>query len=403
MVFRDRWRWLALAIFASSSSILVLAHGLLAGGSGTTATILILSTAGLFLVADCRSIEHDFCDFCFVAFAGYVALSVALHPLPDFRELVLLALALLCYPAGRLFKISVLDSIFPTVTLAIATIGCIAVLTAFLNGNISPLGKPEVFGELAAAPTQFMLPYVLAVGMLLVQEKIAMDWRVAALIAALAAIYAAAMVRFTFVAALGAGAVLAVARSWAIRRRIIIAGLMLVAAIAIGQVSRLSTALKFGGMAAYSIRSGAPIDPNCAHIELFNSIEVRKTLYRDWLRLILGSNDLTGIGLDGFMKHTCYPENEVHNDVLQVALEFGWPAAGLFVFLIAMAFVRLARAMSDERARFGLFALSFLVLMSMAHGRVSRDYPLFFFIGYAMQFAASAAPRATKSAAETSI
>src|SRR5262249_24106914 len=111
--------------------------------------------------------------------------------------------------------------------------------------------------------------------------------------------------------------------------------------------------------------------------------EVRRALYRNWVELLPDSG-LLGIGLDGFVHRSCRKMEQVHNTLLQIVLEFGWPAAGLFAFTIATGFARLFQARAEEQARFGLFALSFLTLMSMAHGQVSRERELFFFIGYAV-------------------
>lgn len=216
------------------------------------------------------------------------------------------------------------------------------------------------------------------------------------MLAAITFVFAAAMVRFTFAAALIAAAVVGLVSSPQTRRLMLAGGLAVLLVIAAGLISRPSTAMLYANFAARSlgIGSSAPLQtddvasaasPECQPIEEANSIEIRKALYREWFRLMPQSG-LTGIGLDNFNQRSCMPKYEVHNDALQIALEFGWPAGGLFVLLISSAIFRLLRARSDERARFGLFALSFLVLMSFAHGRISRDFLLFFFIGYAVQF-----------------
>jgi O-antigen ligase len=205
------------------------------------------------------------------------------------------------------------------------------------------------------------------------------------------------MVRFTFVAAIAAAAVLGLVSSRAVRRSILAGTGVFVILIGLGLIARPSTAMLYARFVAQTLGVGSsavptgvaatPVSTDCPRIDENNSIEVRKVLYREWLRLVV-EPDLTGIGLDGFKRLSCRPNEEVHNDILQIALEFGWPAAGLFGFLVIVEIMRLFLARNEDTARFGLFALVFLVLMGAAHGRISREFLLFFFLGYAVQFGA---------------
>lgn len=393
--FGDRWRWAALAIFVSSAALPVLAHGLFGSGSGTTGAILAVSLGALFVVGNWRQLESDFSDMFFVAFLGYAVLSSLTHPWADLRESALFTMVLLSYPAGRLFRTASVDPAFGKIVLFIAMVGGAFTALALAQGSLDYLGgKPRVFGEYAAAPAQFMTPAVIAVGAIASREKLRFNWLPAIAILLLFAVFAAAMVRFTFIAAFGAGLVLALVSAPRVRRWSLIAIASLILVVAIGQVLRPTAAIKMMGFAAQSLGlSAAPpalAQPNaktsnevCPPIDEDNSIEVRKAVYRDWLRLLPATGGM-GIGLDGFIHLSCRTAEEVHNDLLQIVLEFGWPAAGLFSSLLVIAFVRLIRDRHDEQARFGLFALTFLLLMSMAHGRVSRDAPFFFFVGYAI-------------------
>jgi hypothetical protein len=92
-----------------------------------------------------------------------------------------------------------------------------------------------------------------------------------------------------------------------------------------------------------------------------------------------------GIGLDGFSNAPCQEKLQVHNSVFQAALEFGWiggAALALMIFLAGGLLLPLAR--HDAEVRFVLCSLIYVVLLSMAHGRISRDALLFLFLGYAV-------------------
>lgn len=389
-------RWAALALFVSAGPINILLHGLFGSGSLMTATVLFASLAALFVLGDWRSLRQDVCDMCFIAFVGYAAISSAVHPWADAKEVILFSMSLLSYCAGRLFAAHAVEPIFSKVALTIATVGAILMVGAMLQGSLDIVGKPLLFGTISAAPVQFAVPFFLAIGAILAREKIVVRPLSLTLIAILAVAFAAAMVRFVFVAALGAFLVLALVSQRSIRRLVVAAMVALLVALAIGLASRPQVALKYKELAERALGISNSNEPvfappanigpaaeGCPPIDETNSIEVRKALYRNWAQLIPDSG-LLGIGLDGFMHRSCRPMEQVHNTLLQIVLEFGWPAAGLFSFILVTAFVRLFRARSEEQARFGLFALSFLVLMSMAHGNVSRDRDMFLFIGYAV-------------------
>jgi hypothetical protein len=85
------------------------------------------------------------------------------------------------------------------------------------------------------------------------------------------------------------------------------------------------------------------------------------------------------------MKFSCIKLTEVHNSVLQAAVEFGWLGGSLLVALIVVAtgsIFPLARY--DDASRFVLCGLAFVVLLSLAHGRISRDGVLFALLGCAV-------------------
>ena len=130
-----------------------------------------------------------------------------------------------------------------------------------------------------------------------------------------------------------------------------------------------------------------------------NSIAIRKVLVQDALFLIPRSGWI-GTGLDSFMKFSCIKLTEVHNSVLQAAVEFGWLGGSLLFALVIVAQVRLfPLARYDDASRFVLCGLAFVVLLSLAHGRVSRDGVLFALLGCAVGLReTSRAPAPARSA-----
>jgi hypothetical protein len=147
--------------------------------------------------------------------------------------------------------------------------------------------------------------------------------------------------------------------------------------------------------------------PSCSlTINMDDSVAIRKLLLRDALVLIQNAGWI-GTGLDSFMKLSCIKQTEVHNSILQAAVEFGWLGAFLLLLLIVSAGASiLVPAMGDGASRFVLCSLSFVVLMSFAHGRISRDAVLFAFLGCAVGLKERSkrlgpAYRGTESAAAT--
>jgi len=85
------------------------------------------------------------------------------------------------------------------------------------------------------------------------------------------------------------------------------------------------------------------------------------------------------------MKFSCIKSTEIHNSILQAAVEFGWLGGALLLALIVVAgSTMLSLARHDDASRFVLCSLAFVVLLSLAHGRVSRDGVLFALLGCAV-------------------
>jgi O-antigen ligase len=147
---------------------------------------------------------------------------------------------------------------------------------------------------------------------------------------------------------------------------------------------------------------GSEKPPSCyLKINLRNSIAIRKVLVQDALFLIPTSGWI-GTGLDSFMKFSCIELTEVHNSILQAALEFGWLGGSLlFVMVVMAAGPMFPQVRQDDVARFVLCSLAFVVLVSLAHGRVSRDALLFAFLGCAVSLRETAGARAPATSAVT--
>jgi hypothetical protein len=112
-----------------------------------------------------------------------------------------------------------------------------------------------------------------------------------------------------------------------------------------------------------------------------NSVAIREALLRDAF-FMLPTSGLFGRGLDGFMQRTCIPSHQIHNSPLQAFVEFGWLGGSLFFLLIVSSLVSLSgSARHDDASRFLFCGLVFVVVLSLAHGRFSRDAAVFAFLG----------------------
>jgi hypothetical protein len=217
-------------------------------------------------------------------------------------------------------------------------------------------------------------------------------------------IFTASLVRFTFIALAGAlfmAAILSEARQ---RKHVATIAVVILVAITAGLFARSDRARlsavdameqpsamerpsgKRSPGEAGSAGSTEPEQPPSCYLNVNprNSIMIRKVLIRDAVFLIPGSGWI-GTGLDSFMKFSCIERTEAHNSVLQAAVEFGWLGGALLLLIIAVAvgpILPLARY--DDATRFVLCSLVFVILLSFAHGRLSRDGVLFSFLGAAV-------------------
>ena len=184
-----------LAIIVSSGSIIVI----VSGGSLVTASILvgsILAAAALNRYRDFRIIDIDllFAIFCFAIVASF-----ALNGYRDPKEAGLLFLSLLAYLVGRFAPTGMRRTSFTFVTAVIVFIGAVATIISLATQEVA-LFKPIVFGSDHSA-----IVFLSSLSFLIIAlASTEMNQRRATVIAMFLAlplgIFAAAQVRFTFVA-----------------------------------------------------------------------------------------------------------------------------------------------------------------------------------------------------------
>ncbi|MDI3566265.1 O-antigen ligase family protein [Bradyrhizobium sp. Arg816] len=382
------------ALLISANSVAVFSHGVFGLGSTFTAIYLIVVTGSLIWLGKWRSTSLNVADYLAIALFLCCGLSLALHPPADYKDLALLVLSFAAYPAARGLTTPLYGQTFMSVLAVIAAVGAVATTIA-LSTDLSALhGKAMVFDKYSHAPAQFTI--LVSLALVCISLAGVSLRRIAAPAVPLVCIFAAAQVRFAFIALMVALVVGFAARP-AQRFRIMgIIGLITIS-ISAGALLRGSTTLKFLRYAETSLvlpitqmgqeskspqSSETEIDSpsqGCSQVNLDNSIDIRKRIYSQAAAL-LPSAGLTGIGFNEFAKRSCVGA-EVHNSILQMAVEFGLPAALLFVLLILSVFRSLWLQRGNTEAALALCVLTFALLMSLVYGRVSEDCLLFFALG----------------------
>ncbi len=283
----------------------------------------------------------------------------------------------------------VVRSVFERVTAAIVLLGAVFTADEIFRQWNGPPGKPFVFG-FNAAGTYFMMSLSLLILALVTVDKPRPERTaiVCAVIFLPTAIFAAAMVRFTFIALAGSLLVAMIMAESGRRWHVLAVGFTIFFAVIAGLGARYSTTKIY---ATYVLEqpvetgAGATEMPSCRlTVNTRNSIAIRQALARDAMHLIPTAG-LLGTGLDSFLRFSCIKAHQVHISVLQWAVEFGWLGGTFFVMLIGIVIHRVAPyAKGDGAIRFILCSLVFLVLVSLAHGRASRDSALFALLGCAV-------------------
>ena len=331
-------------------------------------------------------------DYIFFLFLLTISFSFAFNgQSSNTKECELLALSLSAYPACRLITetdLTIGRPSFIAVSSLIVVLGTVATGFAVFQQWDDPHGKPFVFG-FDAAPTYFLqsLSFLILAGVTVGNLTMRRTAIVSALIFLPMAIFAASLVRFTFLA-------LAVSLFVAIffsgvgqRKHVFVIGAVILLAIATGLTARYAKARL---IADYALEQSSGVvtwkrPPSCdLKINPKNSIAIRKALSLDALFLMPRAGWI-GTGLDSFMNFSCIKQTEVHNSSLQAAVEFGWMGGALFVLIVVFTGVAiLPLARHGGAPLFVLCGLVFVVMLSLAHGRLSRDAVLFALLGTAV-------------------
>jgi hypothetical protein len=397
----------ALALLFSPNAVfgMVFTAAGVTGSSLFTAAFYISCIAGITLLS-LRRITLLPADYAFVLLLLAVIGSFAMNGTTTSpKESALLFVSLAAYPACRFISVEALREIrisFGTVSGAIAAIGAIATTYAIVQQWPVTHGKPVVLGADAGA-TFFLVALGYAVLVLTTQPlTLRQSVLLSALIFLPTAIFAAALVRFSFVALLASLVFAALLSPGSQRPRIAIIVTSIVLAMMAGILCRsdkipvligfmtektatrditASPASPTGGAA--TVTTGI-VPPSCTMaVNMKNSFAQRKALWRDSVYLIPFAGAV-GIGLDGFMKYSCMIGFPPHSSLMQALIEFGWIGGLALLVMGVLGFAGLyPRARHDENFRFILCTLAYAVMISFAHGRISRDMVLFAMLGLA--------------------
>jgi len=382
------------AILVAPNSVLILCFGLagVSGNSLVTGAFFTVTTAAVGRLCFRRDIVLLPADYLFLSLLLCILSSFAFNGwTSDAKEYELLVLSLAAYPACRFISradIASARSAFIWATGMIAFLGTVVTAVTLWQQWDDQHGKPYVFG-FDAAGTYFLGSLCFLVIVLVTSGRLTM--RRTALISALiflpTAVFAAALVRFTFLALAGTLCLATILSEAKQRKYITAVALVILVAIAAGLLARYDKASIYANYVLEQPSGDVGLErpPSCyLKVNIRNSIAIRKVLIQDAVFLIPRSEWL-GTGLDSFMKFSCIKSTEVHNSFLQATVEFGWLAGSLLVFLIVVAGSSiLPIARYDDAARFVLCSLAFVVLLSLAHGRISRDGVLFALLGCAV-------------------
>jgi len=378
---------ISLALLLSANVVAVFAHGWLGTGSLFTGAYLVILTGFLALFGRWRSLL--FADFLWLCLCGLLGISAILHS-PAASEAALLALALAAYPASRGLSGVMQKRSFLLILIAMVGAGTVLTLLAF-NTEASRLhGRPLIFGQYDHALTQFAL--LLALLLFAFACSAIRIERIAPLCVVPIATFAAAQVRFVFIAIVGSLVLAAMIGPSERRRFGVIVGLVM-SSVLVGALCRpdatavytkyageslgsLATAQSLGSLAT----AQSPAD-GCALVNPNNSLDIRLQVYREALAA-LPEAGAAGIGLGRFAERSCV-KSQVHNTILQTALELGIPAGLVLVSFIIVVWVPLSLAARQSRnALFALCVLSFAVLLSMVYGTLASSGFLFVALGY---------------------
>jgi hypothetical protein len=382
------------AVLVAPNSVLVLCFGLTgsSGNSLVTGAILTIATVTVGLLCFRPDIAFLPVDYLFLALLLCILSSCAFNGwTSNAKEYALFFLSLSAYPACRFVtRADIVSSrhSFIWATGTIVLLGTAVTAIALWQQWDDQHGKPYVFG-FDAAGTYFLGSLCFLVIALVTAGGLTM--RRTALISSLlfvpTAVFAAALVRFTFLALAGTLCLAFILSEARQRKYVVAVSLAIFVAVAAGLLARYDKASLYADYVLEQSSGDVGLEkpPSCyLKVNVRNSIAIRKVLVQDAVFLIPRSEWL-GTGLDSFMKFSCIKSTEVHNSFLQATVEFGWLAGSLLVVVIVVAASSmLPIARYEDAARFVLCGFAFVVLLSLAHGRISRDGVLFALLGCAV-------------------
>jgi O-antigen ligase len=377
-----------LALPLMHTPVLVLLYGL-AGSGGNSVITASTSVIGLGLLAviGWRRMSFALIDAIFVALVLAMLAALYLHPSTASRnEMIALALSLISYPAARCMtvkQINVYSIRYGIVFVAglVVLVGTPLLLLELVRQWDSVRGHVAVFG-LDAAPTLFAqcLGFLLIAASTSKLNSQTTRWVCSALLIP-TAIYAACMIRLTFVAMFAAILLAAVLSDR--RCRVLAIALTLVLAIGCGLAARAQMSMTFARFVLEETaeRTAEGRAPSCGlAINDNNSIAIRKALFKDVVAMI-PSAGLFGQGLDSFENFSCI-KTFPHNVFLQSLAETGFFGGGLLIVLVITCFAGLVPiARQDRNAALMLCCLAYIIIIMAASGQLSGSGELFLLLG----------------------
>jgi hypothetical protein len=404
------------AVLSSAALIFIFGAFGLRGNSSITGSYLVIAVVGAFFLGRQKGDRFTLTSMdAVVAVFATAAVIASLEHFDegDFKEYMLLAInSILAYAAGRFLSNSVLSSIqrrLLQISTPLVAAACIATAPNLI-GEI--YARPFVFGFFHAA-TVFCIAFgymVIAYIYSDIEWRSKMSLLFFVLIVSATAVFVASTVKFVLIA-IAITALFSLAcsiyRSVTIWRRVTLVLAAMTFGVVVGTVSRYSFVVKIDdqlsntGVFSGSVKPGQNVvkverrapparsDPSISYppscnktFDLNNSIAIRRALLGDAF-FFLPKAGVFGFGLDSFARMSCFEGYQIHNSVLQAIVEFGWIAGIALIILIIIPFKQfLFRQQEfDVNLLFLLSCIAFTTLLSLTYGQISRELPLFLFLG----------------------
>lgn len=380
-----------LAVIVSSGAIIVLLYGAfgITGNQVVTAAILLVPTVALFFCGHLAGFRPNLIDGLFVGFVICVCVTTLINGISAIKELQLLFLSLLHYPAARFLAVREPQWTFVATTGAIVTAGAVATGIALVQQTGFMIGKPVVFGFGHAATVFSISLCFFAISLL--SNSMNSGHILGACIALFvpAAIFAASQVRFVFAVLAVTFAVMAIVT----QRK---SGFLIMATLGVAILTGLAANYRVTALhverdilgrsqivddAEVAKDPGSAAQAACLGPGSYNnSVAIRRALLNDAITQIPLSG-FFGSGLASF-RSACLGRESPHNSLLQATIEFGWIGGLVFFALMVLALLRVwPLAFKNPGARFALYSVIFATLFSMVYGRLEAEALLYLFLG----------------------